>query len=146
LYVPYPLRSRETQIRGLRWSGTATEARAQAGEQRRLDSGRYAFDAACEQNAEFLNCHMIVRDLVYDTVLAEPKLTTMPVKGGGGSGSALSFKGNPAAGKPQRFILSLKEEVRTPYQIARFLVEVHEDGHVVQRYSLAFPVVQGQKP
>jgi hypothetical protein len=89
---------------------------------------------------------MVVRDLVYDTVLGEPKLSTMPGKQGAGLGSALSFEGNPATGKPQRFILSLNpEEVDTPSQVARFLVEVHEGGHLVQRYSLAFPIVEGQK-
>jgi hypothetical protein len=122
---------------------TAAPARSEAGEQRKVDSGRYSFDATCEHQTEFLNCRMVVRDLVYDTVLGEPKLSTMP---GAGLGSALSFEGNPATGRPQRFILSLNpEEANTPSQVAKFLVEVHEDGHLVQRYSLAFPVVQGPK-
>ena len=121
----------------------AAQGTGQSAQQRRVDSGRYAFDANCVQEAEFLNCRMLLRDLVYDTVLGEPRISAMPGKQGGGLGSLLSFEGHPAVGKPQRFVLSLNPEELQGSRIARFLIEVHEGEHLVQRYSLAFPVTAG---
>lgn len=107
------------------------------------DSGRYSFDGSCVQDREFLDCKVILTDMVYDTVLSETKLSTMPTNGGGGLGSMMVFEGNPAQGTAKRIQIGLNPPQASPAgTTARFTVEVSEAGHVVERYALAFPVTK----
>jgi hypothetical protein len=119
----------------------------QTGKDRPVDSGRYGFDASCTRRGAFLECRMVVRDLVYDRILGQPELSTTRMDQGGGLGSGFVFEGNPAVGKPQQFALSLNPEPDPAASgIARFLVEVREAGQLLQRYSVAFPVMEDRVP
>jgi hypothetical protein len=119
------------------YAGLAT-ARAEA---RPLDSGRYGVEAACEPKATFLECGVSIRDLVYDTILLNQKLSFTP---GGALGGGLVFDGNAAKGPKQTVAIQLDPAAvgQGPSALARgrFLVEVKEGTNVVQRYSFVVPV------
>ena len=57
--------------------GHARLATASA-EARPLDSGRYGVETACEPKATFLECGVSIRDLVYDAILVNQKLSFTP--------------------------------------------------------------------
>ena len=123
--------------------GGAGHARlATAGaEARPLDSGRYGVETACEPKATFLECGVSIRDLVYDTILVNRKLSFTPR---GALGSGLVFDGNAAQGPKQTVAIQLDpaEAGQGPSLLARarFVVEVKERTHIVQRYSFVVPV------
>ena len=110
-------------------------------EARPLDSGRYGVETACEPKATFLECSVSIRDLVYDAILVNQKLSFTP---GGALGSGLVFDGNAAQGPKQTVAIQLDpaEAGQGPSLLARarFVVEVKEGTHVVQRYSFVVPV------
>ena len=110
-------------------------------EARPLDSGRYGVEAACEPKAAFLECGVSIRDLVYDTILLNQKLSFTP---GGALGSGLVFNGNAAQGPKQTVAIQLDPAAagQGPPLLtrARFVVEVKEGTHIVQRYSFVVPV------
>ena len=110
-------------------------------EARPLDSGRYGVEAACEPKAAFLECGVSIRDLVYDTILLNQRLSFTP---GGALGSGLAFDGNAAQGPKQTVAIQLDPAAagQGPSLLtrARFVVEVREGTHVVQRYSFVVPV------
>jgi hypothetical protein len=110
-------------------------------EARPLDSGRYGVEAACEPKATFLQCDVSIRDLVYDAILVNQKLSFTP---GGALGSGLVFDGNAARGPKQTVAIQLDPAAvgQGPSSLARarFAVEVKEGPHVVQRYSFVVPV------
>jgi hypothetical protein len=101
-----------------------------------IDSGRYGVEAACDPAvASVMKCGVSIRDLVYDTVLAETELGFTP---GGALGSALAFDGNPAKGPKQTVTIRLD-----PSAVAdrvRFQVEVMEEKHLVRTYAFVVPV------
>lgn len=121
-------------------TGYAGPATAGA-EARPLDSGRYGVEAECEPKATFLECGVSIRDLVYDTTLLNQKLSFTP---GGALGSGLVFDGNAAQGPKQTVAIQLDPAAvgQGPSSVARarFVVEVREGTHVVQRYSFVVPV------
>ena len=110
-------------------------------EARPLDSGRYGVEAACEPKAALLECGVSNRDLVYDTILLNQKLSFTP---GGALGSGLVFNGNAAQGPKQTVAIQLDPAAagQGPSLLtrARFVVEVKEGTHIVQRYSFVVPV------
>ena len=110
-------------------------------EARPLDSGRYGVEAACEPKAIFLECGVSIRDLVYDTILLNQRLSFTP---GGGLGAGLVFDGNAAQGPKQTVAIQLDPAAvgQGPSLLARarFVVEVKEGTNVVQRYSFVVPV------
>lgn len=116
-------------------------------EQEKRDSGRYSFDASCREKAGFANCQVVVRDLVYDTVFVDQALSTTPEVPRGSTGRSVSFQTHPAQGSPQRITVALGpvDEAGAGGQV-ELLVQIDEGEHIMQRYSLAFPVVKTQKP
>jgi len=84
---------------------------------------------------------VFIRDLVYDTILLNQRLSFTP---GGALGSGLVFDGNAAQGPRQTVAIQLDPAAvgQGPSSLprARFVVEVREETHVVQRYSFVVPV------
>ena len=125
-------------------SGGAYAAFARTAEPtREFDSGRYGVEASCEPgSAPFLDCRVTIRDLVYETVLVtNQKLGLTP---GGALGGRLAFEGNAARGPKQTLTVALDAATdaatHSASPRARFVVEVREGEHVVQRYSFVVPV------
>lgn len=110
---------------------------------REFDSGRYGVEASCEPGSSpFLECGVTIRDLVYETVLVRnQKLSVTP---GGALGGSLAFEGKAATGPKQTLTVALDPATDAATAAAspraRFVVEVREGEHVVQRYSFVVPV------
>ena len=103
------------------------------------DSGRFSLVAACSQDAQWLNCQVSARDLVYDNVLLPEQKLSATLEGR--LGSSVQFDLHPAQGNSQRVSIAVgMADGNTNPALARVAVEVRQGEHVVQSYGLTFPV------
>jgi hypothetical protein len=113
-------------------------------QQQARDSGRYGLSAACSHDDKWLNCQVSVRDLVYDTILVPERKLSATLEGG--LGSSVQFEGHPAQGTRQRIGLAvgMAEDGPGP-RLARVALQVHEGDHLIQDYTVTFPVAPKAK-
>ena len=114
---------------------------AEPGQVQARDSGRYGLSAACSQDETFLNCQVLVRDLVYDTVLVPERKVSATLEGV--LGSSVQFEGHPAQGLSHRVTVVVGMAEGSPAaNLAKVALQVQEGSHVVQAYTVTFPVVR----
>jgi hypothetical protein len=103
------------------------------------DSGRYGLSAACSRDDKWLACEVGMRDLVYDTVLLPSQKLSATLDGA--MGASVQFEGHPAQGKTQLVLVAVSMvDGGSKKALARVEVQVREGEHVVQDYSVTFPV------
>jgi hypothetical protein len=104
------------------------------------DSGRYGVAASCSLDRDWVACEVSVRDLVYETLLLPPR--QMKATLDGRLGESIQVETNPAQGKAGRVGISVSTpDVKATPMLAKVVVQVTEGDHVVQDYSLSFPVL-----
>ena len=105
------------------------------------DSGRFSLAAACSQDGKWLNCLVSARDLVYDSVLLPEQKLSATLQGE--LSGSVQFELHPAQGKPQQVSLAVgMVQDGTKPALATVAVQLHEGEHVLQSYSLTFPLVE----
>jgi hypothetical protein len=114
----------------------ATESRQEA----KRDSGRYGVAATCSSDRDWVTCEVSVRDLVYETLLLPPR--QMKATHDGRLGESIQIETNPAQGKAGRVLMSVStHDAKTTPMLAKVVLQVTEGDHVLQDYSLSFPVL-----
>jgi hypothetical protein len=105
------------------------------------DSGHYGLSATCSSDQKWLSCTVSIRDLVYDTVVLPEQQLKATLDGT--LGGAVQVTTNPALGQPQQIGIALNlADGTASFPLARVTVQVHEAEHLVQEYSVRFPVVR----